>query len=162
MTRTAAAATDLVVGVAAGVAAAFAMNLFQLAWSKAVSKPPEPSATQDAAYHLSGTLTGHVASPTGRKILGNVIHYTTGAVLGGVYGLISGVFPTLTFGKGTAFGTAVWATADEIAVPLVGLGPPLGRTDAVDHAYGLASHLIFGLTLDFVRRHLNARISAPR
>jgi putative membrane protein len=162
MTRSAAIATDLVVGIAAGVVASIAMSLFQKVWAQAYTAPAEPNATEGAAYLLSGSITGHPATPKERKALGSLIHYTTGAMLGGMYGLVSGILPSLTVAKGSAFGTAVWAVGDEVAVPLLGLGPPLGRTDISDHAYGLASHLVFGVTLDFVRRHLNARISVYR
>jgi putative membrane protein len=162
MTSLGAVTTDLVVGIVAGVAASLTMNLFQQVWANLVAAPPEPSATEEAAYHVSGALSEEPASPKARKRLASVIHYTTGAVLGSIYGVASGVFPALTSAKGTAFGTAAWAVGDEVAVPLLGLGPPLGRTKLMDHALGLASHLVFGLTLDFVRRHLNAQISANR
>lgn len=162
MTPLAAVTTDLAVGVAAGVAASLAMNLFQQAWAKVVTCPPEPSATEEAAYHLTGALAEAPASPKARKRLGSVIHYTTGAVVGAIYGVASGVLPALTSANGTAFGTAAWAIGDEVAVPLLGLGPPLGRTKFTDHAFGLASHLVFGLTMDLVRRHLNERIAQNR
>jgi hypothetical protein len=161
MSPLAAVTTDLAVGVAAGVAASLARNLFQQAWAKLATRPSEPSATEEAAYHLTGALAEEPASPKARKRIGSVIHYTTGAVVGAIYG-VAGVLPALTSANGTAFGTAAWAIGDEVAVPLLGLGPPLGRTKYTDHAFGLASHLVFGLTRNFVRRHLNAQISANR
>jgi putative membrane protein len=162
MTHATAVATDLAVGIAAGLAASLVMSLFQKAWTKTVATPSGPSATDDAAYHLSSAVTGRPATPKGRKALSGVIHYTAGAILGGVYGLMSGVFPSVTGAKGAAFGATVWAVGDEVAVPLLGLGSPLGRTDPLEHAYGLASHVVFGVTLDFVRRRLNARIAELR
>jgi hypothetical protein len=163
MTRTAAIATDLLAGVAAGLAASLAMTLFQDAWSRLASPPTDaPSATDEAADDISQELAGRKAQPKGRKSLSNVLHYSTGAVLGGVYGAASGIVPALTYGRGTLFAAATWLTGDEIAVPALGLGPTPDKTDPKVHAFGFASHLIFGLTLDLVRRQLNGLISARR
>lgn len=161
--RVVAAATDVVVGIAAGLAASLAMNLFQQAWSQVLAPPSNsPTATENAADAVSETISGKAARPKARKSLANVIHYTTGAVLGGVYGLASGLVPALTWGGGTLFAGAVWAAGDEVAVPALGLGPTPDRTDPKAHAFGLASHIVFGLTLDLVRRQLNGLISARR
>lgn len=163
MTRTAATATDLMVGVAAGLTAALAMNLFQAGWVRLAAPPSKAkSATETAADALSRSVTGRNAKPAGRKALANAIHYATGAMLGGVYGVGSGIVPVLSWGQGTAFGAAVWAAGDEIVVPALGLAPPAGKTAAGLHAFGLASHLVFGVTLEVVRRQLNALISARR
>jgi hypothetical protein len=161
MTRTAAAATDFVVGIAAGLAAALAMNLFQAAWNKAAFPVSSaPTATENAADTISDAVSGKPATKKARKTLANAIHYTTGAALGGVYGLVSGVVPALTAGRGALLAGTTWVLGDELAVPSLGLAPPAGKTASKVHAYGLASHLVFGLTLDLVRRELNGLLSA--
>ena len=45
-------------------------------------------------------------------------------------------------------------TADEVAVPALGFGPPPLETPASTHASALASHAVYGLTTDLVRRAL--------
>jgi len=162
MSRTTAAATDLLVGIAAGLTAALTMNLFQAAWTRISAPPQSPTATENAADAVAETLAGKSAKPKARKSLANAIHYTTGAVLGGLYGVGSGLVPALTWGSGTVFAGAVWAVGDELAVSGLGLGPTPAETDPKDHAFGLASHIVFGLTLDLVRRQLNGLISARR
>jgi len=53
--------------------------------------------------------------------------------------------------NGLLMGTIVWWTADNIAVPAQGLGPPPEETPPSTHAYALASHLVYGFTTEFVR-----------
>lgn len=161
MTRAAAAAADLAVGIAAGLAAALAMNLFQSAWAKVASPPSEgPTATEEVADALSEAVSGKRATKRARRTLANIVHYATGALFGGVYGLVGGIVPGLTAGRGALFAGTTWMLGDEIAVPRLGLGPKPQETEAQAHAFGLASHLVFGLTLDFARRRLNGLISA--
>ncbi len=44
---------------------------------------------------------------------------------------------------------------DEALVPAVGLSGPPWRSPASTHAYSLASHFVFGLTLEVVRRGIH-------
>jgi putative membrane protein len=160
MTRTAAAVTDVAVGIAAGLAAAAAMNLFRSVWSKSALSPPRrPSAPGEAVDALSEAISAKRATKDGRKTLAKAVH-TAGAFVGSLYGLISGIVPAVTAGRGILFGAATWILGDELTVPRLGLGPEPAATDTRQHVYSLASHLVFGLTLDFIRRPLNRLISA--
>lgn len=162
MTRSAAIATDLVVGVAAGLAASFAMNQFQALWAKVVPMPNGPTSAEKAADLVSEELSGEPVRASAKKKADSIIHYATGAVLGGLYGLAAGVVPAVTLGSGILFGGAIWLLGDEMAVPALRLGPAPDKADARQHALGIASHVIFGLTLDLVRRRVNALISPLR
>jgi uncharacterized membrane protein YagU involved in acid resistance len=147
----------------AGVAAALAMSVFQSAWNRYAAPPSNgQGATEKAADALTEAISGKRATSSGRKSLANAVHYTTGTLLGGVYGLVSGIVPALTAGSGAISAGATWLLGDELAVPGLGLGPRPGKSHAQAHIYGLASHLVFGLTLDLVRRRLNGLISARR
>jgi hypothetical protein len=53
---------------------------------------------------------------------------------------------------GVPFGLAVWLLADELALPVLGLSQPPTRQDCVTHTYALASHCIYGLTTEGMRR----------
>ena len=160
MTRTAAAATDLVVGIAAGLGAACAMNLFQSAyvWLASSTEPDETAASR-AADALSKKVSGQPVRRSKKKPADTVMHYFTGAALGGMYGLVGGVAPTIMAGRGALFGAGAWIFGDEIAVPALGLGPAPTKMGPLDHGLALASHLIFGVVLDFSRRKLNQAIS---
>jgi uncharacterized membrane protein YagU involved in acid resistance len=70
------------------------------------------------------------------------------------------MIPAITAGNGALFGAIAWLGADEIAVPAFGLGKPPEKTAPGDHAYALASHLVFGVALDTARRIFNRRMSA--
>jgi putative membrane protein len=163
MTRTAAAATDFLVGVAAGLVAAFAMNAFQSAWTRLADAPEaNDTAASRAASAVSEEVSGEPLKPSIKKSADSVVHYLTGAALGGFYGLVSGFFPALMSGRGLLFGSASWLLGDEIVVPALRLGPAPAETDPEDHVLALCSHMVFGAVLDFTRRMLNLAVSAER
>ncbi len=75
-----------------------------------------------------------------------------GAASGMIYGIASEIEPMTTVGAGLLLGTAVWLIADDIVVPALGLAKPPTEYPLSTHAYGLSSHLVYGLTTDLVRR----------
>ena len=60
--------------------------------------------------------------------------------------------PLTTVGEGLPFGAAVWVIADEGVVPALGLSRKSTDYPASIHAYSFASHLVYGLTTELVRR----------
>ena len=162
MTRVAAASADLIVGIGSGLAAAWAMNLFQTAWTRLAGEPePSETAASKAADTLSEQATGAPIKRSARKSADTVLHYATGALIGGAYGLIGGTLPRLFTGRGLLFGAGIWLLADEMAVPALRLAPLPADTEVKDHALGFASHLVFGAVLDVTRRRINWLISQP-
>ena len=93
MTRIATASTDLLVGIGAGLVASWAMNLCQQAWVR-ISEEPEPkeTAASKAADALSKQASGAPIKSTAKKSADTVLHYATGAIIGGAYGVIGGHF----------------------------------------------------------------------
>jgi uncharacterized membrane protein YagU involved in acid resistance len=83
-------------------------------------------------------------------------HYAFGAVMGGLYGAFYEISPATRQMGGAAFGTAVWATVDETALPLLRLSEPTPEPPAERHAQALAAHVVFGVTTEIVRRGLRA------
>ena len=81
-----------------------------------------------------------------------VVHFGFGAGSAAVYGVLAEVAPFITIGDGLAFGTGVWALADELAVPKAGLSKPPGEIPLTTHVYALASHLVYGWITETVRR----------
>ena len=86
----------------------------------------------------------------GRGYYGRPIART--AVRRGVYGAAAEVFPEVTAGAGLPYGAVVWLGADEGVVPLLGLSKAPNEYPVSTHAYALASHLVYGLTTEIVRR----------
>lgn len=161
----------MLAGALGGLAGSFAMNQFQSAVS-AISEAmarkererkgePEASAapqgssgedaTVKAAEGIATTIFDHELSDDEKKWAGPAVHYAFGGVLGTVYGALACCTP-VEAGAGTAFGTAVWLTADEAGVPLLGLSGSPTETPISGHIEALASHLVFGLTTHFVRK----------
>ncbi|MGH7936018.1 MAG: DUF1440 domain-containing protein, partial [Chthoniobacterales bacterium] len=83
---------------------------------------------------------------------GQAMHYAMGAVTGAIYGVIADAWPQAGIGAGLPFGAAVWAIADEGAVPALNLSKPFCENPASSHVSALLSHLVYGLTTDCVRR----------
>ncbi len=60
--------------------------------------------------------------------------------------------PAVTKGFGSGLAVSAATLFDEIAVPAAGLSDPPTATPAVSHAYAYASHLLFGVTTEGIRR----------
>ncbi len=75
-----------------------------------------------------------------------------GATSGAIYGAMAELLPSVTLGAGLPFGTAVWLIADEATLPALGLAKSPTEVPVSKHAYALASHFVYGLTTDIVRR----------
>lgn len=164
----------LAAGVVGGLVASFVMNKFQAAWS-AVSESmansdgendkgksdegkksgqreePEPT-TVKAAEAISKDVFDHDLTKSEKKYAGPAVHYATGAGSAAIYGAAAELFPKITRGAGLPFGVAVWLIVDEGAVPALGLSKSPLEYPASTHVFALASHLVFGLSTEMVRR----------
>lgn len=108
-------------------------------------------ATVRTAKAISSTLFHHELSDEEKKWAGPAVHYALGTLLGAVYGALAECSSVVEAGGGTAYGVAVWLTADEAAVPLFGLSGRPTETPVSGHVNALASHLIFGVATHAVR-----------
>ena len=63
-----------------------------------------------------------------------------------------------TVGLGIGYATAVWLLGDELAVPKLGLAPPLSKTPTKEHFKYWLMHAVYGLTLDTGRRLVEKRL----
>ena len=165
-------------GLVGGLVASWTMNQFQAAWSKASegfekphgaqsmqpsegqqpgqgseqNKENEDDATVKAARAISEGILGHELKEREKEPAGAAVHYAFGTATGGLYGAVAERAPGVTTGMGLPFGGAFWLVADETAVPLLGLSKPPTEYPFSTHAYALASHLVYGLTAEVVRR----------
>jgi hypothetical protein len=165
-----------VAGMAGGLAASWVMNQFQTAWSKAAeviksngpqgSQQPSGDSEDDATMKMANKLAAPVLrrelTKGEKETAGPIVHYTFGALAGGVYGAAVEVVPGLRTGFGLPYGTAVFVGADEMAVPALGLSKPAAKYPVSTHVNALASHLVYGATLELVRRGVRRLLgSAP-
>jgi uncharacterized membrane protein YagU involved in acid resistance len=144
----------LMAGIAAGLVASAAMAAFQAGASKRLTDQDddEDPSTIKAADAVSEAATGHSVAEPYREASGEMVHYVVGAVMGGIYGVLTEYRPEASAGFGSAYGIATSTLLDEAAVPALDLGPAPNEAPAETHIYGAASHLVFGIVLEGVRR----------
>ncbi|MCP3736234.1 DUF1440 domain-containing protein [Sphingomonas sp. RP10(2022)] len=147
-------AKTLVAGLAGGLVASLAMDLFQRAAASAFAQDggDDDPATVKAADSAKELVTGEPVTQKHRESAGTLVHYATGAALGVGYALAARAWPETTAGFGTAFGIGVSTVLDDVAVPAFGWGAAPTDTPPSTHAYGLASHAVFGAALEGTRR----------
>ena len=156
-----------VAGAAAGLVASLVMNQFQSLWSKMAEarsgddeeEADEEPATTKAADLASETVAGEPVPEPLRRWADPVVHYSTGAVVGAVYGALAEVWPKVTKGGGAAYGGLVAIGLDEAVVPALGLGPSPLETPPSTHMYGLSSHVVFGWALEAARRFIRPALN---
>jgi hypothetical protein len=174
----------MMAGAAGGLVASWVMNQFQALWSRMAYGVERPHGAQslqqgsprhgvarelqergrdreanDAAIRTavvaSERLLGlELAEREKKEMAGAVVHYAFGVATGGLYGAIAELKPATTAGAGLPFGAAVWLIADEIIVPALGLSKTPTEYPTSTHAYSIASHLVYGLTTEIVRREV--------
>ena len=143
-------------GLAAGLVAGAVMNGFQALWTAASGSAgsDEDPTTTKFADKLAKAVTGEPVAEPLRQAADPAVHYTLAALLGAGYGLVAETSPFTRAGFGSGFGVATLLVLDEAAVPALGLSPPPTETPLPTHGYALASHLVFGLSLEAARRAL--------
>ena len=103
------------------------------------------------------SLTGHDLTLKEEKKASPFVHYGFGASMGALYGVLHEVAPKRMkqmspLMAGVGYGSALFVGADEIAVPALGLSGGPKKQPLSTHAYGLASHVVYGVTGEMVRR----------
>ena len=168
----------LAAGLVGGLVASWTMNRFQDAWVSLAGAPgaeggqqgeaekskqekqqsqdeggeEQTDATVKAASAVSEGIFDHKLTKSEKKWAGPAVHYGFGTSVGGLYGAVAEVAPGVAAGAGLPFGAAFWLVADETAVPLLGLSKAPTEYPPSVHAYALASHFVYGLTTELVRR----------
>jgi putative membrane protein len=163
-----------VAGLIGGVVATWVMSEFQRLWTLAAKgtapdsagdehdardwqeRHEDRNANEIAADAIARSSMGRRLTRDEMELAAPAVHYTFGSVLGAMYGGFSEVAPQLRAGAGSGYGTAVWAAADEIAMPTLGLSRVTTERPIELHLQSLASHIVFGVTMEFVRRGVRA------
>jgi uncharacterized membrane protein YagU involved in acid resistance len=155
-------------GLIGGVVASWAMNQYWTVTAKMKEKHASPSEreqlrkaqqqreldnpTVKIAEMISEDLLGHHLDDHEKKLAGPIVHYAFGALMGAFYGVVAELVCT---GFGTGYGAAVWLAADEIMLPALHLTEPSREYPLSVHLEGLGAHLVYGATLEAVRRPLH-------
>jgi putative membrane protein len=140
-------------GLCGGIAAGWVMN--RLYRRKDLS-PASWHGLEPEAVELGLALaraTHRRFSSADLRRVAQAIHYGTAGLMGAVYGGLAAADRRVTLAHGAGFGGAAWL-AGEIVLPAAGVSPPPNRMDVSRHALALASHLLYGVVLESVRRRL--------
>jgi hypothetical protein len=86
-----------------------------------------------------------------KKSAGQAVHYTFGTLMGIVYGISAEILPEATTARGTAFGTLLYLSADELAVPALQLAPTPRDAPGPDRLQHWAAHVVYGGSLELFR-----------
>jgi uncharacterized membrane protein YagU involved in acid resistance len=170
-------------GMAGGLAATVIMTGFQSAWNAVMPQESENDGNQTSARTGSDQqskaqqsqksdsqeptvkvadkvvgMTEKHLSTEGKKTGGQVVHYAFGTLVGAAYGTALEFAPRRyrrnPLGSGLLMGSALFAAADEVALPALRLtGRPAEMPPSM-HLYGFVSHLVYGATAGFVTRTL--------
>ena len=167
-------------GALGGVAGTLAMNVAQRAWTHLADDAPPDSAAglhdardwqervehensnELAAQAVARLMLGRELTEQELAIAAPAIHFTFGAAVGALYGAFARG-EARAWKSGAALGAALWLTADEVAMPLLGLSHPTHRRPLEMHLQSLGSHLVYGTVVERVRQasgnflHENAR-----
>lgn len=117
-------------------------------------------ASRKAASVTAEAVAGRPLDEKEKDVAGPLFHYGFGAAAGAVYGALAAASPKVTTGAGAPYGAAVFVTAGELGVPLAGLARRPTDYPASRHLAGLATHVVYGVTLEAVRRLLMRRTRA--
>ncbi|MDQ3486623.1 MAG: DUF1440 domain-containing protein [Acidobacteriota bacterium] len=162
--------SDVLKGIAAGLVgglvASWTMNQFQALLSTLAEEDKKSQddskegddATVKAASAISEGVFNHELTKNEKRVAGPTVHYALGTTMGGLYGALAEIAPIASVGFGLAFGAIFWVAADEAAVPALGLSKSPTESPLSTHASALASHLVYGLTTDLVRRALRSAL----
>jgi hypothetical protein len=95
--------------------------------------------------------TGSQLANEDKKKAGQAVHYIFGTLMGVVYAVSAELLPEVTTGSGAAFGTLLFLSAEEVAVPAFQLSPPPIKTAPTDHLQHWAAHIVYGGSLELIR-----------
>ena len=115
-------------------------------------------AAERTANFVAVEVFNQELSKNEKNIGGAIAHYMFGASTGAAYGIGAELFPSIVSAAELPFGAAVWVVADEIVTPALGLSKAAGSYSFSKHVYAFSSHLVYGVTTEFVRRSLRASL----
>ncbi len=171
----------LLAGAVGGLVASVVMNQFQAALGKRIAGVKRSHGAQslqrgfphhgigrdlqergsdderdDAAMRLANAismgLSEHELTRSEKDAAGTALHYAYGISMAALYGAAAEFAPVVAAGAGLPYGMSVWIGADEGVVPALGLSKSAEEYPLSVHAYALASHMVYGVTTEVVRR----------
>jgi putative membrane protein len=134
-------AKGIAAGLVAGLVGVVAKTLAERMFPPRVKSEPRSDNTSLAKRAESAA-----------SISGNSIPWQFGALTGATYGALAEFYPAATAKEGAAFGMALETLTHEAPLPALGISLPIGSETARERVSEMTSHVVFGLTVEFVRR----------
>jgi len=143
-------AKGLAAGLIGGLAGAIAMTFAERAFparlrTQTGSESHEPEPPELAGEPSRALVPATTAAPT-------TIHWSLGALAGAAYGALAEFVPAATAREGATFGITLGTLVQEGAVPAIGVVARARNQTAPPSAAELTSHVVFGITTEWVRR----------
>ena len=153
----------IIAGAVAGLVATFVMTQYQnltqnFAGDDEDAEKNDDPATVKAANMITKNVFDHPLKKSEKDTAGQVMHYLMGGVSGAIYGATTEITGKARMAAGFPFGTAVWAIADDVVVPALGLAKSPTQTSLSSHAYALTSHWVYGAVSEFVRKAVRSAL----
>jgi putative membrane protein len=139
-------AKGLFAGLIGGLVATAAKSLAEKIYPPRTHGEPEPPEM------LAEKLGGHELSGPAKAFAAGTIHWGFGATAGAAYGALAEYFPAATDKDGASFGLALATLTHEGALPAMGLSADPEDQTSREHTSEMATHLIFGVVTETVRR----------
>lgn len=148
----------IIAGAVAGLVATFVMTKYQeisqniLGDDDNKSEDKGDPTTVKAANLITENLFGHKLKKSEKEFAGQTMHYLMGGVSGAIMGATAEYSNIAKAGGGLLSGTAIWAVADDVIVPALGLSKSPTQYSFATHAQALTSHWVFGTVSEYVRK----------
>lgn len=157
-------------GVAGGLMASWVMNEFMEGPGKKIQKslqdgsdgssekmPQNKSEDETATMKVADSVVefttgGRHLSHEGKEKGGPIVHYSYGALVGGLYGALTELWEAPRAGLGSVFGAVLFSAGDLVAVPALQLGPSPTEQPASALTNPFLSHIVYGVTTELSRR----------
>ena len=146
---------DVLAGALAGGAAVWLIS--KMDWSLDHTGRADRASTgpASAAAGQAADAAGVRMNPQQTQAAARTVHYGIGIGIGALYGLLRGMAPSVTTGRGSLFGVATFILGDEIGAPALGLARGPLEYAARDHAKSALAHVVFGVLTDLGTRLLS-------
>ena len=162
----------MVAGAIGGLLGTWAMNYAQRGWTRAMGETPPPSAggkhdardwqermehrnaNEIAAQAIADRVLGRSLTRKELEIAAPAAHFAFGAAAGAIYGAYVESVRSDRARSGLGLGTTLWLTADEVAMPVIGLSAPTTRRPLEMHLQSFAAHIVYGVVGELVRRRI--------
>jgi putative membrane protein len=145
-------AKGLLAGLIGGVVATAAKTLAEKLY------PPRTHGVPEPPQLLAEKIAGHQLSIVEKTTAAETMHWSFGAAAGAVYGAVAEYFPAATDKDGAGFGMVLATLTHEGALPAMGLSAPPEEQTAREHTSEMATHVVFGVVTETVRRFVRARL----